>query len=197
MFKRFTFLALILVPCVAHAAWTFRYDGPDSLTLMSRPNGAASNARSARLERRDLPKQALAQMLAPAFEAAFAKCDLADIDEVVVTSKNVADRLGDTTTHIQGLGMYVSLPLADRVSTGTWFIAPFLTIQVQLMKGGRAVDSSETLFEFVPWNVTREQEMSDDQFFKIKTEAVLDSLSKFARERMPVTMKATFPKRCK
>lgn len=197
MSKRLTLLALALVPCLSHAAWTLRYDGPDVLTLMSRPNGAASNARSAHVEKRDLKRNDLALLLAPAIEAAFAKCDLSDIDEVVITPTSVPDRLGDTTTHIQGVGMYVSLPLADRVSIGTWFIAPYLAMQVQLMKGGHAVDSSDTLFEFALWNVTREQEMNDDQFFKIKTDGVEDAIFKFAMGRLPVTMKGAFAKRCK
>jgi hypothetical protein len=195
--KRMILLALALVPCLSHAAWTLRYDGPDVVTLMSRPNAAASNARSAHMERRDLAKQALALMLAPAFEGAFASCDLADIDEVLVTPANIPDRLGDTLTHIQGLGMYVSLPLADRVSSGTWFIAPFITIQVQLMKGGHAVDSSDSIFLSTLWHVSREQEMNDDQFFRIKTDAVEESLFKFAKEQMPAAMKGAFPKRCK
>jgi hypothetical protein len=197
MSKPLSLLALALIPCVAHAAWTLRYDGPDVVTLMSRPNGTATIAPTAHTERREIQRQGIALLLAPAVESAFAKCDLSDIDEVVITPANVPDRIGETTTHIQGLGLYVSLPLAERVSLGSWFIAPYMVITVKLMKGGRAVESSDTIYDYAAWDVTVEHEMTESQFFKIKTDAVEDALFQFTRERMPAAMKNAFGKRCK
>ncbi len=146
-------ITLALLPCVAQAAWTLHYDGPDVLILMSRPNAAATNTRSAYVERREVSKQAVALLLAPAVEDAFAKCDLSDIDEVVIKPGNFPDRLGDTTTHLEGIGMYVSMSPAAHSTNTTWFIAPYFALQVQLMSGGRAINSSDTLFAFETWPV--------------------------------------------
>jgi hypothetical protein len=191
-------LTLALLPGLAQAAWTLRYDGPDVVTLMSRPNGVGSNARSANVETRDVARLGLELMLAPVFETAFASCDLSDVDEVAVAPVGVADTLGDTTTHLHGLGMYVSLPVEGQgVGQANWFIAPFMAFQVRLLKGGKPVESTDTIFQYVTWTVNLGQEMTEEQFFKIKTDAVEDSLFKFAKQRMPAAMKSAFPKRCK
>ena len=189
-------LALAALPTLAQAAWTLRYDGPDEITLMSRPNGAATNTRTARVERRSIQKLEMALLLAPAFETALAHCNMSDVDEIVLTPVAIPDNIGETTTHLQGIGMYVSLPLADRVSEGTWYLAPYASLRVDFTRHGATIDSAPNVFKYSRWNVSREREMTDEQFFHVRTPDLEDSIFAFANQTMPAAMKDAFPKRC-
>ena len=191
------FLLLALGFTEAFAAWTVKYDGPDQVMLVSRPNGAGTSTRGLKLDIRDLPEGSLEQLLTPMVTAALEGCSMDGVARVVVTPATSVDRISSAAmTRYRGLGIYANLSSADRVQIGNWFLAPFFFLGFSLEDDkGKALDSVE-LFEFRR-DILDTDPIGQEAFLKAPTEDVEASVVAYARRQLPQALRAALGSRCK
>ena len=189
-------LMCLLLCCCGRAGASPRevsYKGPDTLTLVTRPNRAGSNVVFGLLHVRQLPEGTWAQILPPMISEALDRCSMQGISSVSVESAITADKIGETSTRLEGLGIYVNLSAANRVSTGNWYLAPYYSIKVSLVGGGNA--DSTAVFEYdrlvVPIDF-----MNEDAFLEVRTEDVQKTVVAFVKQRLPASLARAFPQRC-
>ena len=175
--------------------WVARYEGPDAITLVSRPNMAATNARSAVTQTRDTAAGELDALVAPIVAKALEGCSMQGITRVVIAAHPMPDRIGDTMSRLHGFGIYVNLPLADRVSNGTWVIAPFFALGVKLA-GESGPGESIELFETDRAIIKESLPMTQDRFFDARTEDLVKAIAIFTQARLPETLRKALGKRC-
>jgi hypothetical protein len=189
-------VACLLVAWCAPAAanpWEVSYKGPDTLTLVTRPNRAGSNVRSALLHARELPAGTWAQILPPLIGDALQRCSMQGVSAVNVESAPAADKIGDTPTRIEGLGIYVNLAAASRASTGNWYLAPYYSIKVSL--AGEGSPDTQAILEFDRLAVPTDF-MNEDAFLEVRTEDVQKTVVAFVKKTLPVAVSRAFPLRC-
>jgi hypothetical protein len=172
-----------------------QYEGPDSVMLVSRPNMAATNARTALTQTRDLKAGETEAMLSPIVTKALEGCAMEGITRVVIAPQPSSDRIGDTMTRLHGLGIYVNLPLADRVSNGTWFIAPYFALSVSLATDSGVSERIE-LSEFDRAIIHEQLPMTQDRFLDARTEDVMKAIAAFTSARLPGALRKGLGKRC-
>jgi hypothetical protein len=188
-----TFL-LLAASAAASAAWTFRYDGPDELLIVGRPNSAGTNTRGAELHPRALPTGRVGAVLEPLVVSALQGCSMEDVRGIVITATPMPDRIGDTMTRVHGLGLYLNLPLADRVSIGNFYLGPFFALRVSLEADAGPLQSVE-LFEFTKAILDKPQ-TTQEAFLDARTPDVEASVVAFAKARMPGALRKALGSRC-
>lgn len=186
---------LLLAWCGQAAAGPLEvsYKGPDTLTLVTRPNRAGSNIRFGLLHVRQLPEGAWATILAPMIGDALARCSMQGVSTVTVEPALMEDKIGETSTRLQGLGMYVNLSAANRVSTGNWFLAPYYSIKVSL--AGEGSPDTAAVVEFERLAIPTDF-MNEDAFMEVRTEDVQKTVVAFVRKTLPGSLARAFPQRC-
>lgn len=180
----------------AAMAWDFRYEGPDEITLITRPNAAGTNTRGAALHVRELPSGRLEEALRTIVTSALESCSQQDITRVTVKPFSTPDRFGDTITRIQGPGIYLNLPDADRVNYGNWYIAPFFALTVSLKTSAGATDESIDLFEFTRINVDARVPTTQGAFLETRTADLFPSVVAFASSRLPAALRQGLSRHC-
>jgi hypothetical protein len=196
MMKRFFAIFLSAAACGgAEGAWTTTYEGENAMSLVTRPNSAGSNSRRALIDVRHLPEGSYTQTLAPIVDAALKGCAMDDVRKIVMKAQTSPDRIGNTTTHISGPGIYVNLPSADRVGIGNWYLAPFYSISVELSGDNGPLESFE-LFEYEQ-DILETDRMTQERFLQVKDDDVELSIVTYARRTLPAAVKKALPKRCK
>lgn len=178
----------------AAASWTVSYDGPDELFLVGRPNSAGTNTRGAELHSRPLPSGRLNELLAPIVTTALDGCSTNDVRRVVITPTPSPDRIGDTMTRIHGLGIYLNLPLADRVSMGNFYLAPFLIVTVSL-QGDNGPLQSVDLYEFSK-AILDKPSITQESFLDARTGDVEASVAAFVKRQLPGALRKALSPRC-
>ncbi|MGZ5065487.1 MAG: hypothetical protein ACXWG1_08040 [Usitatibacter sp.] len=179
---------------VASAAWTLAYEGPDELLLVGRPNSAGTNTRGADLHPRQLPAGRVAEILSPSVTTALQGCAMDDVRRVAIAASPVPDRIGETMTRLHGLGIYMSLPLADRVSMGNFYLAPFFALTVTLVGDAGPLQSYD-LYEFNKAILDRPQ-ITEESFLDARTADVEASVVSFVKARMPGALRKALGSRC-
>jgi hypothetical protein len=179
----------------ALADLTVKYEGPDILTLVTRANTAGTNARGAAMQVRELPADRLNQVLGPIVAKALEGCAMDGVSRVAIKPAVSLDRIGGTMSRFQGLGIYVNLSLADRVTIGNWYVAPFFSIGVSLLGEADKVQESADLLEFNRVILDRDV-MSQDKFLDAKTADVEATVIAFAQARLPSSLRSAFARRC-
>jgi len=169
------------------------YKGPDTLTLVTRPNRAGSNIRFALLHVRQLPDGTWAQILPPLVSDALQRCSMQGVSTVTVEAAIADDKIGDTSTRLQGLGMYVNLSAANRVSTGNWFLAPYYSVRVSL--AGEGSPDTSAILEYDRLAVPTDF-MNEDAFMAVRTEDAQKTVVAFVKKTLPGSLARAFPKRC-
>lgn len=185
---------LLASSAAASAAWTFRYEGPDELLLVGRPNSAGTNARGAELHPKPLPAGRLAEILAPIVTGALQGCSTDDVRRVALIAAPMPDRIGETMTRLHGFGIYLNLPLADRVSMGNFYLAPFFALTVSLFGEERPLESAD-VYEFTKAILDRPQ-ITQESFLDARTSDVEASIVSFAKQRLPGALRKALGSRC-
>lgn len=120
----------------AASRFELEIDVPDELTMASRPATVGTNVRYARTQRQALKSGRIEQMVSPPIVAALGACSAVKSDagrlRVRVAEGAMKDSIGDSLTMLKGVGLYLSLPEAGVVDTGTWSAAPFVALVVEL-----------------------------------------------------------------
>lgn len=187
-------LLLLATSGAAAASWTVSYDGPDELLIVGRPNTAGSNIVRASLHLRPLPSGRLSQLLAPIVATALEGCSMDGVRRIAITPMSSPDHIGETMARIQGLGLYLNLPLANRVSYGNFYLAPFFAITVSLqgdngpLQSVDLLDYNKALLEQPP--------LTEDGFLAVRTEDLEASIVAFAKTRLPGDLRKALSARC-
>jgi hypothetical protein len=187
-------------PTLSQAAPRFELeiDLPDELTMASRPAAVGTNVRNARVQRRQLKSGRLEEMVSPPIVAALRGCTTVKSDatrlRVRVSEGAMKDSIGDSSTMLKGVGLYLSLPEAGLVDMGTWSAAAFVALVVELKdENGRVLASQEVNGyerEVAPEGMTASDFLAQTS---AKLDAMLDSL---ARKRLEKAMPAVLAGVC-
>ena len=124
---------------------------------------------------------------------AFDRCSMRGVSTVTVEPAIMEDKIGETSTRLQGLGMYVNLSAANRVSTGNWFLAPFYSLKVSL--AGEGSPNTATVVEFDRLAIPTDF-MNEDAFMEARTEDVQETVVAFVKKTLPGSLARAFPQRC-
>ena len=152
-------------------------DLPDEIVMASRPASIGTNVRNARVQRQPLKAGRIEQIVSPPIVAALGACatgkSTATRLRIRVGESAMKDSIGDSSTSLKGIGLYLSLPELGVVDSGTWSVAPFVAVVVELKDDtGRVLASQEVAGyerEVAPEGMTA----SD---FLAKTSANLDKM---------------------
>ncbi|HXF80366.1 MAG TPA: hypothetical protein VN598_15985 [Usitatibacter sp.] len=190
-------LLALLAPLTAMAAagWEVRYDGPDEMVLVERPNGAGRNTQRAAVHRKELRSGRLASALEPILANALEPCATEDSGEVVVKPAVMIDRIGQSATRMSGLGIYLNLPDADRVEYGNFYIAPFFSFSVSFSPSGRPVEVGE-VYSFNRLAVDPRVPTTQDKFLETSPAELMPTVLNFVDARLRATLHEAFPNRC-
>jgi hypothetical protein len=189
-------LMALFVPLVACAdGWEVRYDGPDEVTLVDRPNSAGRNVVRPATHEKKLHEGRLASALEPILANALEPCAKEASGEVVVRPAPMIDRIGDTATRMSGVGVYLNLPDADRVQYGNFYIAPFFSFSVSFApQGGSREEADVFSFNRVP--VDPRVPTTQDKFLQMSPNELMPSVLAFVDARLRAALHESFPKRC-
>ena len=174
--KRAVAMAFSLAATVAGAAYSTNID---DLQIATRPFSTGTNLAKAELESRKLlDREGLAQRVALA--AASLNCPSGKTADIEVDALTVRDYIGDTTTRLTGLGLYVSMqPTAER-STVESFIDPYISVRVRVKDAANRVDTFEIWeFERIPLNRS-----TNIDFVHDKPAAVESAILSFAQKTL-------------
>lgn len=177
------------------AAWEVRYDGPDQVALVERPNSAGRNIARSGVHEKELAKGRLASALEPILANAFERCAPEGSGTVTVKPGDVADHIGDTSQRLSGLGLYLNLPDADRVMYGHFYIAPFFSFNVTFAPEGKAAETAE-VFDFDRLDVGVNVSVTQGKFLESPVGTVMPTILGFAKSNLPAAMHKAFPGRC-
>jgi hypothetical protein len=152
-------------------------DLPDEIVMASRPASIGTNVRNARMQRQPLKAGRVEQLVSPPIVAALGACvgvkTTASRLRIRVAESAMKDSIGDSLTSLKGIGLYLSLPEIGVVDAGTWSVAPFVALAVELKdENGRVLARQEVTGyerEIAPEGMTA----SD---FLAKTSANLDKM---------------------
>jgi hypothetical protein len=103
-----------------------------------------------------------------------------------VAESSMKDSIGDSSSQLKGIGLYLSLPESGVVDTGTWSVSPFVALAIELKdEKGRVLASQEVTGydrEVAPEGMTAGD-------FMAKTSASLDQiLERLVRARVGKAM---------
>lgn len=192
----FPFLAILVAPA-AHAAlsWEVRYDGPDQVVLVERPNSAGRNTQRAGVHTKELRSGRLASALEPILANALEPCAKEESGEVVVKPAVMIDRIGQSTTRMSGIGIYLNLPDADRVEYGNFYIAPFFSFSVSFAPKGGAVEQAD-VYGFNRLAVDPRVPTTQDKFLETSPAELMPTVLAFVDARLRGALHEAFPDRC-
>ena len=190
-------LLTLCVPLCASAAagWEVRYDGPDEMTLVERPNSAGRNPQRAAVHTKGLREGRLASALEPILANALEPCAREESGEVVVKPAIMIDRIGQSTTRMSGVGIYFNLPDADRVEYGNFYIAPFFSFSVSFAPKGGSVDEAD-VYSFNRLAVDPRVPTTQDKFLETGPAELMPTVLKFVDARLRTALHEAFPNRC-
>jgi hypothetical protein len=191
-------LAVLLAAGASNAladGWDVRYDGPDELALIERPNSAGRNLARPGMHVRKLREGRLELAMEPIIANAAEHCAPEASGAILVKPATVRDRIGDTASHMSGIGYYLNLPDADRVQYGNFYLAPFFALSVSFKPEGGPAETAE-LFEFKRLDVDARVPTTQDKFIETDPGELMPPLLALLRERLPAALKHAFPKRC-
>jgi hypothetical protein len=169
-------MAFSLAATVAGAAYSANID---DLQITTRPFSTGTRLAKAEIESRKLiNREALAQRVALA--AASLNCPSGKTADIEVEPLTVRDYIGDTTTRLSGVGLYVSMePTAER-STVESFIDPYIAVTVRVTDAAKRVETFEIWeFERIPLNRS-----TNLDFVKDKPAAVESAIMSFAQKTL-------------
>jgi hypothetical protein len=175
--------------------WDVRYDGPDEVTFVERPNTAGHDLVRPGLHVRKLHEGRLELAMEPIIANAAEHCAPEASGSIVVKPALARDRIGDTASHMSGIGYYLNLPDADRVQYGNFYLAPFFALSVSFKPEGGPAETAE-LFEYKRIEVDSRVPTTQDKFIETDPGELMPPLLAFLRERFPAALKEAFPRRC-
>ena len=193
-------LLLLSVTCMplcaaAAAGWEVRYDGPDEMVLVERPNNAGRNTQRAAVHTKELREGRLASALEPILANALEPCAKEESGEVVVKPATMIDRIGQSTTRMSGVGIYLNLPDADRVEYGNFYVAPFFSFAVSFAPKGGPVERADVFgFRRVP--VDPRLPATQEKFLETSPSQLMPAVLDFVDERLRAQLHEAFPGRC-
>ena len=117
-----------------------------------------------------------------------------DVRRVAFVASPVPDRIGDTMSRLRGLGVYLNLPLADRVSMGNFYLAPFFAFTVNLAGDGGPLQSYD-LYEYNK-AILDKPSITQEGFLDARTSDVEASVVSFVKARMPGALRKALGSRC-
>jgi len=193
-------LLLLSVTCMplcaaAAAGWEVRYDGPDEMVLVERPNSAGRNTQRAAVHTKELREGRLASALEPILANALEPCAKEESGEVVVKPATMIDRIGQSTTRMSGVGIYLNLPDADRVEYGNFYVAPFFSFSVSFAPKGRPVEQAD-VYSFNRLAVDPRVPTTQDKFLETSPAELMPTVLNFVDERLRLALHEAFPDRC-
>ena len=191
-------LAVLLAAAAPGAlaeGWDVRYDGPDELAFVERPNTAGRNLVRPGMHVRKLREGRLELALEPIIANAAEHCAPEVSGAIVVKPAVARDRIGDTASHMSGIGYYLNLPDADRVQYGNFYLAPFFSLSVSFKPEGGPAETAE-LFEYKRIAVDPRVPTTQEKFIETDPGELMPPLLAFLRERLPAALRQAFPKRC-
>jgi hypothetical protein len=123
-------------------------DLPDDIVMAMRPSSIGTNVRNARVQRQPLKPGRIEQIVSPPIVAALGACTAVKANasrlRIRVGESAMKDSIGDSSTNLKGIGLYLSLPEIGVVDTGTWSVAPFVAVVVELKdETGRVLASQQ------------------------------------------------------
>lgn len=190
-------LVALCAPLCAAAAdgWEVRYDGPDEMVLVERPNGAGRNTQRPAVHTKGLREGRLASALEPILANAMEPCAKEASGEVVVKAATMIDRIGDTPTRMSGVGLYLNLPDADRVQYGNFYIAPFFSFSVSFAPKG-APPEVANVYSFNRVAVDPRVPTTQDKFLEMSPGELMPTVLNFVDARLRAALHEAFPDRC-
>lgn len=191
-------LAALLAAAAPNAlavGWEVRYDGPDELVIVERPNTAGRNLVRPGMHTRKLRQGRLELAMEPIIANAAERCAPEVSGSILVKPADARDRIGDTASHLRGIGYYLNLPDADRVQYGNFYLAPFFALSVSFAPEGAPAETAE-LFEFKRIDVDPRVSAPRDKFIETDLGELMPPLLAFVRQRLPAALSQAFPKRC-
>ena len=169
-------------------------DLPDEISMASRPAAIGTNVRNAKVQRQPLKRGRLEEMVSPPIVAALRGCAAVKSDairlRVRVAEGAMKDSIGDSSTMLRGVGLYLSLPEVGVVDRGTWSAAPFVALVVELKdENGRVLARQEVIGyerEVAPDGMTASDFLAQTS---AKLDAMLDGLVRGRFEKaMPAVL---------
>ena len=193
-------LLLLTVTCMplcaaAAAGWEVRYDGPDEMVLVERPNSAGRNTQRAAVHTKELREGRLASALEPILANALEPCAKEESGEVVVKPAIMIDRIGQSATRMSGVGIYLNLPDADRVDYGNFYLAPFFSFSVSFAPKGGPVEQAD-VYSFNRLAVDPRVPTTQDKFLETSPAELMPTVLNFVDARLRPALHEAFPDRC-
>ena len=187
--------SLVTLGAAAATGWEVRYDGPDEMVLVERPNSAGRNTQRASVHTKELRSGRLASALEPILANALEPCAKEDAGEVVVKPAMMIDRIGQSTTRMSGVGIYLNLPDADRVEYGNFYIAPFFSFSVSFAPAGRPAEVAD-VYSFNRLAVDPRVPTTQDKFLETSPAEIMPTILNFVDARLRDALHEAFPNRC-
>jgi hypothetical protein len=126
----------------------------DTLSVVSRSSGTGTNISKAEVETRELARDVVVDRVAKALEA-IPGCSVRPDLSLEMGASTVRDFIGETSTHLTGVGLYVSSQPARERGMVAGFIAPYLAVNVKVAQAGKAAETIEVWdYERIPINAT-------------------------------------------
>jgi hypothetical protein len=176
----------VALPGVSHAA-QFSYSGEDVVQYVLRESSAGTSLERARITQMQTPHGSLGMGIAQLVQGAVSRC--AAIESIDVAPVASVDSIGETSTHIQGLGVYASISDSSArgsgMIAGKSFLAPFYSLKVTVKAGGN--EKSSTVFDFSR-SLVESRELSKAEVLALPPAAVQESVLKFAGPKLQATI---------
>ena len=169
-------MAFSLAASAATAAYTSNVEG---IQIATRPFSTGTNLAKLELEsRRLIDGEGLSRRIALA--AASLNCPSGKTADIEVEPLTVRDYIGDTSTRLSGIGLYVSMqPTAER-SIVESFIDPYISVTVRVTDASKRISSFDIWeFERIPLNRS-----TNLDFVREKPAAIESAILSFAQKTL-------------
>ena len=176
----FAAISVGLAPLWPHSAETAQLSvDVDTLQFITHASGTGTNVTRARIETRALDAAIATDRMNKALQAA-ASCPLPDGTRIAVQALPVRDFVGDTGSRLSGFGLYISIQPPGERGLVDNYIAPFVSLKVDIHKGDKLVDSFEIAeFERVPVSQT-----TNLDFVRDNPAGIASAILSFAQKTM-------------
>ncbi|HZZ93798.1 MAG TPA: hypothetical protein VFE23_14650 [Usitatibacter sp.] len=192
-----TFAALTLLACGTACATEVSYIGKDVVSFVVRESSAGTSIDRARVQEKATAPGSIGASFKAIADAALGGCPA--IDRVTFEPALSQDTIGESSTRLQGLGVYAAFSdmsaRGGRSLAGESFLAPFFSIKVSIAGRGSEPPASTTLFEFSKAEVDSTR-LSRSEFLDMDAAKVQQSVLAFARPKVEAAISSLVKGRC-
>jgi hypothetical protein len=180
-------LAVWCIGCaMAQPGWASEIDLqsslPDAVKVATRMPATGTNLQRAKVDARALGPDTIASSIERAAIAAFQDCG--GKVKVVASELPSHDFIGDTSTRLSGYGLYVSTSEKGLRGSGTGFIAPYVSVRLEVSGAGLGKPRALEIFDSERIEIARSDTLEFIQRSKETERAVISYAGRVIEQRL-------------